>query len=155
MKRDVFAYELREVSADPVLEVAGYRIKPYRIAFPHPEARRAVEHFDMARLLPEGIAPATDELYHGLGFVVLHQARDGTYLLIGRWYDGNNLMSESFRVGGKPDAPELERLSLFACVWEMAVYQFERHAWVSTMMASGRAMRGAEQYLDCRFTGWV
>ncbi|MBS0444638.1 MAG: hypothetical protein JSR59_01695 [Proteobacteria bacterium] len=155
MKRDVFAYELRAVSPDPVAAVAGYRIKPYRIAHPGAAERCDVEPYDQRRLLADRLVPAVDDRWHGLGFSMLHTARDGTYLLIGRWYDGNNLMSESYRVTGPADAPRCERLELFACIWEMAVYLHERQAWVATTMASGRGLAAAEEYLQCRFSGWV
>lgn len=155
MKTDVFTYELREVSAKPVIEVAGYQIKPYQITYPGPTARQEIECFDMARMLTQVIDPITDVKYHGLGFAILHLARDGTYLLVGRWYDGNNLMSESFRVTGPEHARQFEKLSLFACIWEMAVYHHERCAWITTVMSSGEQLKGAQKYLDCRFSGWV
>jgi hypothetical protein len=155
MKRDVFAYELREVSSDPVIEVTGYRIKPYRIMYPGLDTRLEVERHDMRRLLAERLTPPSDDRWHELGFSILHIARDGTYLLIGRWYDGNNLMSESYRVTGPIEAPRCERLELFACIWEMAVFIHERQAWVATTMASGRGLLGADEYLQCRFSGWV
>ncbi|MBP2314301.1 hypothetical protein [Azospirillum soli] len=154
--RDVFAYEPRRLTADPVLEVGGFRLKPYRIAFPDPAAEQAVQAHDLRRMLAAAVAPESDPNYHGLGFAVLHQARDGIYLLVGRWYAGNNLQSESYQVtvdgaGGV----SLVRLKLFACIWEMAVYGFERDSWVATTMASGRGVDGAEAYLQCRLEGWI
>lgn len=154
--RNVFAYEPRRLTADPVLEVNGFRLKPYRIAFPDPAAEQAVQTHDLPRMLAAAVTPEGDPNYHGLGFAVLHQARDGIYLLVGRWYAGNNLQSESYQVtldvsGGV----SLVRLKLFACIWEMAVYSFERDAWVATTMASGHGVGGAEAYLQCRLEGWI
>ncbi|HEX6376088.1 MAG TPA: hypothetical protein VFZ91_10250 [Allosphingosinicella sp.] len=155
--RDVFAYEPRKLTCDPVVEVQGYRIKPYRMAFPSASAEQAAAAAPAAAWLARLLTPPEDPNYHGLGFSVLHVARDGVYQLIGRWYAGNNLMSEAFEVTGDiaGDRVTFTRLPLFACIWEMAVYVHERDSWVKTIMASGRRLEGADAYLQCRLEGWV
>jgi hypothetical protein len=156
-ERNVFAYEPRRVTAEPVISLQGHRIKPYHLA--HPDVATAVpgKDCDIPLLLSGLLKPIVDPRLHGIGFCMVHRARDGVYFLLGRWYDGNNLLSESYRVvleAGSP-APNLTRLELFACIWEMAVYQFERDAWVATVMAGGRGLAAADRYLECRFEGWV
>ena len=151
--RDVFAYEPRRLLSDPVVTWAGWRIKPYRMAYPGGETQLA--RLDGAALLKPLLAPADDPAFHGLGFSIVHVARDGVYQLIGRWYAGNNLMSEAHAVRDTDGAPTYRRLSLFACVWEMSVYAHERQAWINTMMSLAQGMAGAEDYLACRMEGWV
>ena len=153
--RNVFAYEPRRLIADPVVTVHGFRFKPYRIAYPDPAAEVAVRAFDLSKLLAMVVAVEDDPNYHGLGFAILHQARDGTYLLVGRWYAGNNLQNETYEVVSAVGGLTLVRMKIFACIWEMSVYAHERDAWVATTMASGRGLARADSYLQSRFEGWV
>ncbi|WP_375411100.1 hypothetical protein [uncultured Bradyrhizobium sp.] len=157
--RDVFRYEPRRLIADPVVAVNGWTIKPYRISAPVGAARRQADACEFPLLLGQALRPSVDTNFHGLGFAVLHAGRDGVYLLIGRWYAGHNLASDTYEIvtEGDPGAEthKFARLSLHACIWEMAVYGFERDAWVATMMLSGQKLNGAAAYLSCRTEGFV
>jgi hypothetical protein len=156
---DVFRYEPRRLTADPVVIVNGWTIKPYRIAAATPMARLGVDAYEFRPLLGQVLQPPTDVNFHGYGFAVLHAGRDGSYLLIGRWYAGHNLASDTYEIAtsrkGDQELQNLVKLSLHACIWEMAVYEFERDAWVTTMMLSGQKLAGAPAYLSCRAEGFV
>jgi len=149
--RDPFAYEARALIADPVVPVGGCRFKPYRIAHAGPGGLAAVQAHSMLALLTAGAPDLEETGNHDLGFAMLHQGRDGAYLLIARWNGGHNLGSRTYRITGP--TPGLQPLSLLACVWELAVYAQERAIWVRTMMASGRGLAGAEAYLASRAEG--
>ncbi len=153
--RSPFAYESRRLLADPVLTVGGCRYKPYRIAHPGPDALAEVQAFDLQALLEHGM-PAPEPGDHDAGFAVLHQGRDGAYLLIARWNGGHNLGSRTYQVlNTAGQAPRLQALTLLACVWELAVYAHERDAWVRTVMTPGCGLDGVAAYLASRTEGWL
>ena len=154
--QDVFRYEPRQIVAEPVVHVHGWAMKPYRIASGAPGASAAVKEHNFPGLLASALHPSTDPRNHGPGFAIVHQGRDGAYLLIGRWHAGHNLASDTYRIADKLDGTvRLVPLELFACIWEMAVYAFERDAWVATTMKSGAGEAGVDAYLACRIEGYV
>lgn len=151
---DTFTYEARRVISAPVSVIDRWRIKPYLIAFPDPLAEQSVGAYPLEWLLLGALGPKPDGGFHGPGFAVLHEGRDGAYLLVARWYAGHNLASDTYRVVRSGEGFALERMSLFACIWEMSVYAFERDAWVRTVM-SGRGLDGVGDYLACRLEGYL
>lgn len=158
--RNLFAYERRKLMADPLLTVHGWQIKPYRIAYPDAKAETDVQAIDFAAILAQALPLNREAHYEGVGYAVLHKARDGCYLVMGRWYAGHNLMSDTFEVGAlslqaKDTRPSLERLSLLGCVWELAVVAFEREAWIVSAMHSDNREEGIAAYLSCRTAGFV
>jgi hypothetical protein len=151
---DVFAYAPRRLAAGAPLEVRGFTIKPYLVAVDDAGLRLAARH-DFSHLLDLALPRHDDANFHGPGFAVLHQGRDGVYLLAATWYAGHNLTSSTHLV--RPGEPaQLEKLphDLFACVWELGVYHFEREAWMRTTMF-GRGADGFDDYLRARCEGWL
>ena len=71
----------------------------------------------------------------GLGFVILHEGLQGTWLLLHWWAHGDILCGRLLRAepGGAVFAPQDDR-PLLACVWELVVIDHERRAWVRAMM---------------------
>jgi len=96
---------------------------------------------------------------HSLGFAILHLANDGTYLLLLRWNNGNNLRHRVFRVDLSEPVPSLSALDdphTIACVWEMRLIKMEVDAWVTTVLlrSSDRLTpEMARDYLSFQFEG--
>jgi hypothetical protein len=158
--RNLFAYERRKLMADPLLSVHGWQIKPYRIAYPDAKAEIDVQAIDFAAILAQALPTTREAHYEGVGYAVLHNARDGCYLVMGRWYAGHVLMSDTFEIGvhslqTKDASPTLERLSVLGCVWELAVVAFEREAWMVSAMHADNREEGIAAYLSCRTAGFV
>lgn len=148
---DIFAYAPRRLHADPVVSVNGWQMKPYRILAPGVAAVAP----PITDLIAQAVPPSHDPGFHGVGFAMIHVGRDGSYFLAGRWYGGHNLASEAFRIVKEGGGWGLERLSLLACVWELAVHAFEREAWMRAVMMSGRGLDGVPDYLASRQEGLV
>jgi hypothetical protein len=96
------------------------------------------------------LADANREGHHQhTGFVVLHQGVTENWLLTLWWAYGNvccHAVSHS-----RLDAPDqFTRVDspIMACVWELVVIDFERRAWVDTMLRRDGAGRSA--YLERR-----
>jgi hypothetical protein len=153
---DRFVYERRKVTADSVVAVQGCLIKPYRVSYPAPQGEAEVAAFDMPALIARALPTLDGPAFHDLGFAIVHQGRDGAYLLLARWHGGHNLGSATYGlVDESGGIPGLVRLPLLACIWELAIYAHERDAWVRTMMVSGHGLAGAHAYLACRLEGHV
>lgn len=70
------------------------------------------------------------------GFLIVHEGRDGVWTLFNWWLGGGILQSITFFTPF--DAPhEFRSLSadgFMACVWELAVIDFERAQWVENVL---------------------
>jgi hypothetical protein len=131
-------YEPRAIRPlDPIVE-QGWRLKFYGIRFegelPDPEVIERARSLFVSEL--PGI-PAEFPHYH-IGFGIVHQARDGIFAIL-NWWVGENMVRQ--RVFYAPlSAPlELESISstgITACVWELAVFWFERNAWVEEVLGA-------------------
>lgn len=75
---------------------------------------------------------------HGLGFVIVHEGTDGVYLLLDAWADDNLLRHHVWRAPHHaPTAfASLAGSDIMACVWELAVIEHERQAWLKWMFGA-------------------
>ncbi|MCW3839663.1 hypothetical protein ONA70_06085 [Micromonospora yasonensis] len=127
---DVPPYRPRPVSPLGVRTIRGWRLKAYGIAAradtPRPALVYAVWRA-AAELLPEPDADGA----HGLGFVVAHDARPACFALVDWWVRGYDLYQRYLRAPlDRPDRLRLLTTPTVGCVWELAVVQHEREAWI-------------------------
>ncbi|MDQ0467230.1 hypothetical protein [Labrys wisconsinensis] len=82
--------------------------------------------------------------HEGLGFVILHRGTQGIWLLLHWWVHGGICAQVLWRseIAGPVSFAPLGR-PLMACVWELALIDYERRAYVRTVMAG----RGPQAYL--------
>ena len=84
----------------------------------------------------------------GSGFVILHLGEEGRWLLVHHWLPGGIASRRLYRADlASGSLYEETGHHLFACVWELGLIDFERRAWVSTVMAGAPI----EDYLAARF----
>ena len=71
----------------------------------------------------------------GAGFAVLHVGQQGIWLLLHLWMPGGIASRHLWRsdIGRSNFEPAPDHL--MACVWELAVVDFERRAWKDTALA--------------------
>jgi hypothetical protein len=88
--------------------------------------------------------------HQGAGFAILHQGEEGCWLLLHWWLGGGILARKLWRADLAPDAPfeEADPL-LLACVWELGIIEWERRAWIETVMAGEPVSR----YMAREFSG--
>jgi hypothetical protein len=156
--REALQYFPRWVEAGKLIALNGYRLKSYAMFLSQQAPKEVLSDSDLENLLKKCLAPSTDPLDHGIGFVLVHYARDGNYLLASRWYGGNMLKHELFVLSHTAQGWHAEPLvstNIVACVWELQVITFERQAWVSTAMTRGGTEDSFESYFRMVLEGWV
>ena len=117
---------------------SGFDVKPYWISVedrePDPELLNAAH---------DRVAEAAREAgklgdHHDASFFILHHGTDGTWLLFYWWVFGS--IFGTFRFHADDVTPfrfdPVEDPRLNACVWEGVVVEYERQAWVRTMLTS-------------------
>ena len=126
-------YQPRPLTYLGVEAVAGYLLKVYAIR----QANQALERERfaarwelMSAVLPQ---PATSNGRPGVGFAILHQGRDGDYLILCWWDRENELPTRVFLRG--PDGWRAATGSEGFCVWDLRVMWWEREAYVGTVLA--------------------
>jgi hypothetical protein len=148
-------YRARRVEFLRRADVDDWALKLYAIAAPEcavgPEL---VEHALRvgAAALP---APATTPQRYGAGFVVVHAAPARSYVLVCWWSDENEIHQRMFSApAGRPESLAPHGGAAIGCVWELAVTDFERRAWLAHVLTrpGGPDLAG---YLAEELTGVV
>ena len=112
-------------------------------------------HCVVKRGLEDWTAPAD----HPVAFAILHLANDGTYLLISRWNNANNIRHRVFAVELMDEQIQISPLEdqwIIACVWETRLISFEVNAWIEQVLMAQVDVLSPEvirQYLSIQLTG--
>lgn len=119
--------------------ISGWHLKVYTIA-PHGQTVRPAFLDETLRRVPEvyGTWPGEpDDLRHGIGFVIAHDATASCIALY-YWWQSFNELHQHILVGPKHDPAAMTRFAGQAagCVWELEVIDFERRAWLADVLAS-------------------
>lgn len=131
-------------------EPDGWRLKVYGIRAgqepPSPALVRA------AKELAAGLLPGDDPGagHYGVGFMVVHQAADFAFVLVD-WWAGEHEVHQHLLSAplDRPDRLAPHAGPAVGCVWELAVVDFERRAWLRHVLDNpdGPDLEG---YLDAR-----
>ncbi|MEN3793306.1 hypothetical protein [Fulvimarina sp. MAC3] len=132
------AYAPRPVTHCENRKICGFRLKIYTIIGPGRSIEASIIEAALeavARRL-SAVPQSVDE--SGLGFVILHLGTDANWLLIDRWVFGDSLKQANLRSPlADPHAfAPVDDPDLLACVWEAGIIEFERRAFIETMMTT-------------------
>ncbi|MCQ8781750.1 hypothetical protein [Mangrovibrevibacter kandeliae] len=135
--------------------VREHQLKLYALEAEGQTVERSVLHAALA-VCDDALAapPPLGLVSHGLGFLILHAGEDATWLLVQRWVDGGILCRWLFRAA-TPSPSTFEPLSgseLGFCVWEGAIIDWERRAFVETLMTPDP---DPAAYLSRQLAGYV
>ncbi len=75
---------------------------------------------------------------HGLGVLIVHVGREATFALLDYWV-GENMLRHHVWAASHSDPTRFESLKgsdMSMCVWEMAVLQHERAAWLRHVLTA-------------------
>jgi hypothetical protein len=128
--------------------ISDWTIKVYGIATEAPDRKLILdsEIIDAARLFVEANLPRMNNTPHySVGFVILHHGSAAKSLLT-QWWTNECVCLQyvaQSEFAGPPKFAHAEQ-DLMACAYELVLIDFERRAWVSTVM-SGKPI---ETYLD-------
>lgn len=152
------AHKPRPVGFKGVVEHDGWQVKTYLIDATDGAGSDAVFAAARATALP-ALAQAEGEILglssHRLAILTLHRGTLANWLLLNWWVGGSILRQKLFRseTATPFDFADISDAGLVACVWEFGVLDFERRAWMATMMAA-EGPRPA-LYLAQRLSGTV
>jgi hypothetical protein len=124
-----------------------WRLKLYGLADPEKGVRG--ELLDAARELAERSLP--DEGY-GAAFAIAHDAAYPIALIY--WWQGVNELHRRAYVGEEIDALEIVELTPAGCVYELAIVEFERRAWIDDVIGNPDGP-DLDRYMGRRFGGLV
>ena len=91
-----------------------------------------------AEIVAQAAGRIAETAQEGIGFVILHQGRQANWLLLNWWVAGGICAELLWR--SSRDAPlafsALDR-PLMACIWELALIDHERRAYVRSLSGPG------------------
>ena len=129
-------YRPRHVRFVELWEVDGWRVKIYMLTMdgglPSPMLMHMAKTTAQSRL---DLAADQDSHHHGLAVLTVHEGEDGDYVLVDWWSDNSILRHHNY--GAPKGSSEMLRQwpGPGACIWEMAITQFERAAWIEHVLS--------------------
>jgi hypothetical protein len=138
------------VRAQPVCDLAGRRIKPYHITR-EPDTTLAPVIVEAAYVMAERMLAPPDHEMPPAGWLVLHEGKVPVYLCVFDWVWGNAVEVISAAAAepylGCADGDRTHFVAstriLAGCVWELALLEHERAAWVRHMLVPDEPDLGA------------
>lgn len=137
-------------------ETAGWRLKFYRIGRARAELVRTAELLAPSALPAPAVHHGGDDPYdidrYGVGFVIVHETSDYAFALYDWWAGQNEIHQRIFSsLPTRLEAMRPHPTRAIGSVWELAVIDFERRAWVRHMLDGDEP--DIEAYLADRVTG--
>lgn len=78
--------------------------------------------------------PAVTGDRHGIAILIVHEGADGSYIMVDWWFGVNMLKHVLYTSTRGSDAFQRDESGLAYCVWELEVINFERLAWLETVL---------------------
>jgi hypothetical protein len=131
-------------------EAEGWQLKLYGIALNgrEPDATFVQATRELvAAVLPQ--PPTTDDRY-GVAFATAHDAASSFIALV-YWWQSENELHQRIYVSPKDDPIRFTQVENqpAGCVWELAIVDFERRAWIEDVLANPGGP-DVERYLERR-----
>ena len=151
MTISITPYETRPIRFLELWQHDQWRLKVYGIAYrrdvPRPELVEAAKTAARSRL-----ATVDKSMPHyGVGFLGIHDARTANFIFVDWWADENELhhhvyVSPSDEPSCLTYAPTTCGI---ACVWDLRVMEFERQAWLNSVLKRPQGP-DLDEYLQLR-----
>lgn len=144
-------YRARQIRFLDLWTIGDFRIKAYTISYRNraldPSLIAAARSTAQQRL--EQSAPESN--HYNVGFVGIHEGRDGNFVFVDWWADENELHHHVYvSAAATPAALEYRTpTGLSACAWDLRVICHERDQWVEAVL-KGYPEPNINAYLDTR-----
>lgn len=152
------SYSARPVGFLGLWEPFDWRIKVYGVASRGDRPPRGLVSVAREIALRELPRPAAASNRHGVGFLVAHQGPEEEYVQVNWWVSRVMLKTHFFSAPGGSTSPESFRYltpsGLGGTTWEVYLQDFERTAWVTSVL-NREGGPDMEEYLLQRFTGQI
>lgn len=135
-----FDYQPRAVEFKGTLTTALHELKLYRIVAPSQCERKLPDTVILQRIVAGALSGDDYRHDHRIGFVIVHFAADGDYLLVSTWCGANMLRHRVFALqltGEHFELVSLQPEHIVACVWELAIMYHERNSWIECVLKTG------------------
>ncbi len=149
-------YSKREVRFLELWRPDQWQIKCYGITHPDRDMPDAAVLAAAKDLLMDVLANTDNQEHHGVGFLIVHVAREAVFLLLDLW-TGENMLRQYLFASSYDNPTEFDDLAdtgLMACVWGMPIQNFERQAWIECVLDNPRGPNLAA-YVSKRLNGLV
>jgi hypothetical protein len=135
------AYRPRYIGRLASWEFSGWTFKVYGISAAARDHKLDLDPglVAAARDFVEAHLPHMNETPHyGVGFVILHHG-SGAKSLLTQWWTNECVCLQTVAQSDFLGLPDFKpaRQDLMACVYELVAIDFERRAWISTVMSGG------------------
>lgn len=151
-------YEPRSIRFLELWKPGDWRVKVYGISARNDRPERDLVAVAKELALKQFPRPAVTENRYGVGLLIVHEGGDGNYVLVDWWLGKHKLKSYVYSADPGRVRPEEFRdvtsTGLTGCVWELHVLDFERRAWVHSVLAR-EGGPDLDEYLVQRFEGSV
>jgi prepilin-type processing-associated H-X9-DG protein len=144
-------YKPRPIRFLELWEESGWRMKIYGISYqralPRRELIEAAKKVARERLPQPAITPNR----YGVGFLGIHDGRGANFVFVDWWQDENELQHHVY-IGPAGQPAQLRYATdadSKACVWDLHVMNFERQAWLTTILTNPAGV-DLEAYLTRR-----
>lgn len=129
----------RRIASQGLWQIHDWSVKAYTIAGTGASVAArllgAAKTIASETLPRPGIAPHR----YGAAFVIVHEAPAFNTIAVDWWQNANELNHRFFRApAGAHAFCDITASGESACVWELRVQAFERHAWLSHVLLQGR-----------------
>ena len=133
-------YKSRPIRFLELWEHEGWRVKVYGISASAERPSSQIVDAIKVKATETLPVPATDEDLYGVAFLYAHQGRDGGgFASVNWWGNENELFHLQYEAPGSA-VSELRSVTetggSTACVWDLAVIEHERKAWVKHVLAN-------------------
>ena len=90
-----------------------------------------------------------DEDGYGVGFVIVHRGELAEWVVVGWWTD-EDILRRRVLVHEDGSLRDRSEEHFMACVWELSVIDWERKAWINTVLRHPDDAR-PDRYLAARY----
>ncbi|BDD06494.1 hypothetical protein [Aureibacter tunicatorum] len=131
------AYQKRKIAFYEILYIDGWSVKVYMISkedeFKH---MRLYEQVKLKIKEWLGFENGFNSKHHHMAFLILHAGDEGVFSII-NWWVGENMLNSHVFLTKKPELCDFHKISgdgLTFCVWELAIVNHERQAWLDCFL---------------------
>jgi hypothetical protein len=143
MSSEFQTYKPRKIEFNQLLKIDDWSIKIYTITLNSDfESKQILE--SALKEIPNWITSAQNSILktHKNAFLILHEGREGVWILMNWWTDGEMLETKVYF--GDYDSPNKVKETIYKpksliCTWELAVIIHERKAWMEHVLLNSNS----------------